>query len=162
MICTGRPSQTRRYPIEVEFAPVGRFFLSFFSWLLPDDSCRRFNSGDHPGFLSCLPLSACVNGWDVCELDDLLVVLLLLLLVYGETSSWRCSSDHVDENIKQAFSCLVASSGRVNIKGGPIANFGQKSFFTVYHYNFVHQKEDLSKNISWKFGGNWTSWKRVM
>ena len=29
--------------------------------------------------LSCLPFSACVNGWDVWELDDLLVVLLLLL-----------------------------------------------------------------------------------
>ena len=35
------------------------------------------------GFLSCLPFSASVNGWDVCELDDLLVVLLLLLLVCG-------------------------------------------------------------------------------
>ena len=30
------------------------------------------------GLLSCLSLSACVNGRDVRELDDLLVVLLLV------------------------------------------------------------------------------------
>ena len=36
------------------------------------------------GLLSHLSLYACVNGWDVCELDDLLVVLLL---AYGEPSS---------------------------------------------------------------------------
>ena len=28
-----------------------------------------------------------------------------------------------------------------------LANFGQKSFFRVYHYNLVQQKEDLSKHI---------------
>ena len=43
--------------------------------------------GSPQSLLSCLPLSVCVNGWDVCELDDLRVVLLLLRLVYGETSS---------------------------------------------------------------------------
>ena len=32
-------------------------------------------------------------------------------------------------------------------KVGYIANFSQKSFFRVYHYNLVHQKEHLSKNI---------------
>ena len=98
----------------VVFAPVGRFFPYLFylalAWWLMQSFCiwRSPHS-----LLSCLPLSVCVPGWDVCELDDLLVVLLLLLLVYGETSSWRCWSDHVD---KQAFSCLVASSGCLKIK----------------------------------------------
>ena len=36
------------------------------------------------GLLYCLPLSACVKCWDVCELDDLLVVRLLLLSVDGD------------------------------------------------------------------------------
>ena len=49
-----------------------------------------------------------------------------------------------------------------SLKVGYIANFGQKSFFRVYHYNLVPQKENLSKNICWKFEGNWTTWKRVM
>ena len=52
--------------------------------------------------------------------------------------------------------------GRDWLKVGYMANFGQESFFRVYHYNLVHQKEDFSKSICWKFEGNWTNWKRVM
>ena len=87
MICTGRPSQTRRFPrssllLLVDFFPFLSFLAlawwlvqMFYIWLSPH------------GLLSCFSLCACVNGWGVCELDDLLVVLLLVLLVYGETSS---------------------------------------------------------------------------
>ena len=73
--------------------PVGRFFPFFFVGFC---IC-----GSPHGLLSCLSFSACVNGRDVRELDDLFIVLLL---VFREPSSWRGRSDHVDENINQAFS----------------------------------------------------------
>ena len=62
--------------------PVGRFFLFIFV-----GSCivRTFCICRSPhGLLSCLSFSACVNGRDVRELDDLSVVLLL---VYRKPSS---------------------------------------------------------------------------
>ena len=71
MICTGRPSQTRRSS-EVEFAPVGKFFPFLFSWLLHGGSCRRFTSGNHITvyFLVCLCLRVWMVGmfanWTIC------------------------------------------------------------------------------------------------
>ena len=96
MICapTGSESQLKDLRGRV---PVGRFFSLYFV-----GSCivRTFCICWSPhGLLSCLSFSACVNGRDVRELDDLFVVLLL---VYREPSSWRSWCDNRWE-YKQAF-----------------------------------------------------------
>ena len=86
---------------EVEFLLVDFLpFIFFFCSCIVRTFCIcRSPHGLH-GLLSCLSFSACANGRDVHELDDLFVVLLL---VYREPSSWRSRSDHVDENKNRRF-----------------------------------------------------------
>ena len=62
--------------------PVGRFFSLYYCWLLHRADVLHLPITSRFTFL--LSFSACVNGRDVRELDDLFVVLLL---VYREPSS---------------------------------------------------------------------------
>ena len=55
---------------------------------------------------------------------------------------------------------------KIASRGGPALRWGLwqilvKNHFSAYRI-WVHQKEDLSENISWKYERNWTPWKRVM
>ena len=91
--------------------PGGRFFPFFFV-----GSCivRTFCiCGSPHGLLSCLSFSACVNGRDVRELDDLFyrTTIGIQRAFKLKKPEWPCGWEY-----KQAFSCLVASSGRLQIK----------------------------------------------
>ena len=62
------------------------------------------------GLLSCLSFSACVNGRDVRELDD----LLSYYYQYTESLQVEEAGVTIDENInRRFFFCLGASSGRL-------------------------------------------------
>ena len=80
MICTDRLRVKLKAKIsEVEFPLVDFFPFIFVGYCI----VRTFASADHLTAyfnfqLSCLSFSACVNGRDVRELDDLFVVLLLV------------------------------------------------------------------------------------
>ena len=80
MICAPTCSESNSKISEVEFLLVD--FFPFISLALA--SCGRFASADHLTVYFLIYRSACVNGRDVRELDDLFVVLLL---VYREPSS---------------------------------------------------------------------------
>ena len=93
MICTGR-----------QLPPVGRLFFYFLlgsCMLARADVLHRAITSRFTVLFVFVRVCEFKN---VCELDNLFVVV-----VYEEP--WSCWSDHVVENIKQAFSCLVAPSG---------------------------------------------------
>ena len=95
---------------EVEFLLVDFFPFIFVG------SCivRTFCICRSPhGLLSCLSFSACVNGRDVRELDDLFfrTTIGIQRAFKLKKPEWPCGWEY-----KQGLSCLVASSGRLQMK----------------------------------------------